>query len=189
MKAAVLGLEEVTPDDVVLVGWEGEVLSGSGRRHAEYPIHAEVAAAPGDVGCVIHTLARRGRPRRPMRAAAARLARGEPVRLARSPAVRPDRGPDPGGRAGRAVAEALDDRNTCLLVNHDEVVAAADVQTATVTTYLLDRACRTQLAAMSAGGWASWSSPVESLAKRGYCYPDPLLEGAWEYLVRRLKRT
>ena len=40
-----------------------------------------------------------------------------------------------------------------------------------------------------AGGWASWSSPEESLAKRKHCYPDPLLRDAWDYLVRRLDRA
>jgi ribulose-5-phosphate 4-epimerase/fuculose-1-phosphate aldolase len=89
---------------------------------------------------------------------------------------------------GRAVAATLGDRNACLLVNHGIVVAAPDVPTAAVTAYLLDRACRMQLTAMAAGGWATWSSPAESLSKREHCYPDPLLQGAWEYLVRRLGR-
>jgi L-fuculose-phosphate aldolase len=91
---------------------------------------------------------------------------------------------------GRQIAAALGDRNACMLVNHGIVVAAAaaDVQTATVTAYLLDRACRMQLTAMAAGGWATWSTPEESLAKREHCYPDPLLQGAWEYLVGRLDR-
>ena len=34
MKAAGLGFEEVGPEDVVLVSWDGEVLEGAGRRHA-----------------------------------------------------------------------------------------------------------------------------------------------------------
>ena len=31
MKASGLGFEEVRPDDVVLVSWDGEVLAGNGR--------------------------------------------------------------------------------------------------------------------------------------------------------------
>ena len=55
MKASGLGFEEVRPDDVVLVSWDGEVLAGTGRRHAEYPIHTEVMRRRDDVGSVIHT--------------------------------------------------------------------------------------------------------------------------------------
>jgi ribulose-5-phosphate 4-epimerase/fuculose-1-phosphate aldolase len=87
---------------------------------------------------------------------------------------------------GQRVASALGGRNACLLVNHGIVVAAVDVPTAAVTAYLLDRACRMQLAVMSAGGGAAWSSEEESLAKREHCYGEPLLQAAWEYLVRRL---
>lgn len=190
MKASGLGFEEVAPDDVVLVSWDGEVLAGAGRRHAEYPIHTEVMRARSDVGSVIHTHSP---------AAVALGALGVPLRPISHEAnlfVPPDIARFTGtgdlvltAELGRAVAAALGDRNACLMVNHGVVVAAPDVQTATVTAYLLDRACRMQLTAMAAGGWATWSSPAESLAKREHCYPDPLLQGAWEYLVRRLERT
>ncbi len=188
MKAAGLGFEEVRPEDVVLVSWDGQVLAGDGRRHAEYPIHTEVMRARDDVGSVVHTHSP---------AAVALGALGVPLRAVSHEAnlfVPPDlaRFAETGDLVltadlGRRVALTLGDRNACLLVNHGIVVAAADVRTATVTAYLLDRACRMQLTAMSAGGWATWSSPEESLAKREHCYPDPLLEGAWDYLVRRLE--
>lgn len=188
LKAAGLGFEEVEPEDVVLVGWDGAVLSGSGRRHAEYPIHTEVMRARPDVGSVIHTHSP---------AAVALGALGVPLRALSHEAnlfVPPElaRFTLTGdlvltAELGQAVAAALGDRNACLLVNHGIVVAAADVPTATVTAYLLDRSCRMQITVMSAGGLATWSSPEESLAKREHCYPDPLLEGAWDYLVRRLE--
>ncbi|WP_347058338.1 class II aldolase/adducin family protein [Blastococcus sp. HT6-30] len=190
MKASGLGFEEVGPENVILVSWDGEVLAGAGRRHAEYPIHTEVMRARSDVGSVIHTHSP---------AAVALGALGVPLRPISHEAnlfVPPDIARFTGtgdlvltAELGRAVAAALGDRNACLLVNHGIVVAAPDVQTATVTAYLLDRACRMQLTAMAAGGWATWSSPQESLAKREHCYPDPLLQGAWDYLVRRLEQS
>lgn len=188
MKASGLGFEEVGPGEVLLVSWDGEVLSGAGRRHAEYPIHTEVMRARADVGSVVHTHSP---------AAVALGALGVPLRAISHEAnlfVPPDLARFTGtgdliltASLGADVAAALGDRNACMLVNHGIVVAAPDVPTATVTAYLLDRACRMQLTAMAAGGWATWSSPQESLAKREHCYPDPLLEGAWEYLVRRLE--
>jgi L-fuculose-phosphate aldolase len=189
MKASGLGFEEVTPDDVLLVSWDGDVLSGGGRRHAEFPIHTEVMRARPDVGSVIHThspsavaLGALGVPLRPISHEANLFVPPELVRftLTGDLILTAD--------LGRAVAQALGDRNAAMLVNHGIVVAGPDVQTAAVTAFLLDRACRIQLTAMAAGGWPTWSSPQESLAKRGHCYPEPLLAGAWDYLVRSLDR-
>ncbi len=189
MKASGLGFEEVRPDDVVLVSWDGEVLAGTGGRHAEYPIHTEVMAAREDVGSVVHTHSP---------AAVAVGALGVPLRPYSHEAnlfVPPDVARFTGtgdlilrAELGQRVATALGDHNACLLVNHGIVVAGADVPTTTVTAYLLDRACRMQLTVMAAGGDATWSSEQESLAKREHCYGQPLLQGAWDYLVRRLDR-
>jgi L-fuculose-phosphate aldolase len=187
MKASGLGFEEVGPDDVLLVSWDGEVLAGDGRRHAEYPIHTEVMRARADVGAVIHThspaavaLGALGVPLRPISHEANLFVPPDLARYTRTADLILT------AELGESVAAALGDRNACMLVNHGVVVAAADVPTATVTAYLLDRACRMQLTAMAAGGWATWSAPEESLSKRGHCYSDAMLQGAWEYLVRRL---
>lgn len=190
MKASGLGFEEVGPDDVVLVGWDGSVLAGAGRRHAEYPIHTEVLRARPDVGAVVHTHSR---------AAVALGALGVPLRPISHEAnlfVPPDLARFTGtgdliltAELGGRVAAALGDRNACLLVNHGVVTVGADVPEAVMTAVLLDRACATQLLAMSAGGWATWSTPEESLAKREHCYPPALIRGAWDYLVRRAGRA
>jgi L-ribulose-5-phosphate 4-epimerase len=190
MKAAGLGFEEVRPADVVLVSWDGEVLAGEGRRHAEYPIHTEVTRRRDDVGSVIHThspaavaLGSLGVPLRPISHEANLFVPDDLARFAETTDLILTAG------LGEQVAEALGDRNACMLVNHGIVVAAPDVPTAVVTAYLLDRACAMQLTAMAAGTLASWSSPEESLAKRDHCYSDAMLRGAWEYLVRRLDRA
>ncbi len=189
MKASGLGFEEVGPEDIVLVSDAGEVLEGNGRRHAEYPIHTEVMRARPDVGSVVHThsaaavaLGALDVPLRPISHEANLFVPPELARYTQTGdlILTPE--------LGHSVAATIGDRNACLLVNHGIVVAAADVQTATVTAYLLDRACRMQLTAMAAGALATWSSPEESLAKREHCYPDALLKGAWDYLVRRLDR-
>jgi L-ribulose-5-phosphate 4-epimerase len=188
MKPSGLGFDEVRPEDVLLVSWDGEVLEGTGRRHVEYPIHTELMKARDDVASVIHTHSP---------AAVALGSLGVPLRAISHEAnlfVPPDvaRYTDTGdliltAELGQGVAAALGERNACLLVNHGVVVAAPDVPTATVTAYLLDRACRMQLTAMAAGGWPTWSSPEESLSKREHCYADGMLRGAWDYLVRRLR--
>jgi L-ribulose-5-phosphate 4-epimerase len=188
MKAAGYGFEEVGADEVVLVDRAGAVLDGAGRRHAEFPIHTEVVAARADVGAVVHThspsavaLGATGHRLRPISHEANLFV---PPPLARFTEtgdliLTPE--------LGRAVVAALGDRNAILLVNHGIVTVGPDVPTAVVTAVLLDRACRIQLTAMSAGGWATWSDDTEALAKREHCYPPELLRQAWDYLVRRVQ--
>src|SRR4051794_25148206 len=187
MKASTYGFEEVGAEQVLLVARDGQVVEGDGRRHAEYPIHTEVMAARPDVGAVVHTHARD---------AVALAATGHPLRpisheatLFVPPAIA--RFPQPGALTlpaalGRAVAAALGDRNALMLVNHGVVTVGPDVPTAVMTAVLLGRACRIQLTAMSAGGWATWSHDEEALSKRGHCYPPELLKQALDYLVRQL---
>ena len=55
MKSAGWGLEEIDAAKIVLVSPDGEVASGEGPRHIEYPIHTEIMAARPDVGSVVHT--------------------------------------------------------------------------------------------------------------------------------------
>jgi L-ribulose-5-phosphate 4-epimerase len=190
MKAATLGFEEVGVDDVILVDRSGEVVAGQGRRHAEYPLHTEVMAARPDVNSVVHThsqpavaLGATGTALRPISHEGNLFVPPEMARFTKTGdlILTPE--------LGRDVAETLGDRNAMLLVNHGILTVGPDVPTAVVTAVLLDRACRTQLMAMSAGGWATWSDDSEALAKRSHCYPPELLRQAWDYLVRRLGAT
>lgn len=189
MKSSGWGFEEITPERVVLVGWDGTVLHGSGRRHAEYPIHTEIMAARADVNCVVHThstsavvFGSTGRPLLPLSheanyfvpPAIARFERTGDLILTRE--------------LGRALADALADRNAALMINHGVVLAGPDLAGAVVGTVLLDRACRNQLTALAAGGPEHWSDDDEALAKREHCYPPMLIQQAWDYLVRRLDR-
>jgi L-fuculose-phosphate aldolase len=187
MKAATLGFEEVGAEEVILVGRDGEVLEGQGRRHAEYPLHTETMAARPDVGSVVHThspaavaLGATGHPLRPISHEANLFVPPKMARFTQTGdlILTPE--------LGRDVATALGPRNAVLLVNHGILAVGPDVPTAVVTAVLLDRACRIQLTAMSAGGWATWSDDAEALSKRGHCYPPQLLRQAWDYLVRRL---
>lgn len=186
MKASTFSFEEITGDQVLLVDWDGAVVEGTGRRHAEYPIHTEVMAARPDVGAVVHTHSR---------AAVALAATGQPLLPVSHEGVLfwpPDipRFTHTGdliltADLGRALAKTLADRNAALLVNHGVVVAAADVPTAVVTTVLLDRACRMMLDVLAAGGAQHWSGEDEARTKREHCYADALMRQAWDYLVRK----
>lgn len=187
MKAATFGFEEIDPDRVLLVGWDGELLAGEGRPHAEFPIHTEVMAAREDVHAVVHTHSRpavalgaTGTPLQPLSHEGTLFVPPDIARFTRTGDLIVNRD------LGRSLAETLGDRNAALIVNHGVVVAAADVESVVVTTILLDAACRMQLDVLAAGGAAKWSSDEEALSKRVNCYGPALLQQAWDYLVRQL---
>ncbi|MFE4758495.1 class II aldolase/adducin family protein [Streptomyces mirabilis] len=189
IKAAGWGLEEVTPERVHLVDESGDVLEGDGPRHSEYPIHTEILAARPDVGGVVHVhsphaiaLAATGQPLRPVSHAANFFVPPQvPVYtgtadLIMTPAL------------GKEVAATLGDARAVFLVNHGIVTVGPDLETATVTAVLLERACQQQLLTHGFGGWPVWSDPAESHAKRDHIYSEAALRQVWDYLVRGLDR-
>jgi ribulose-5-phosphate 4-epimerase/fuculose-1-phosphate aldolase len=187
MKAAGWGLDEITPERVVLVDRDGAVVEGDGKRHLEYPIHTEILAARPDVGAVVHShaswpvaLAAAGLPLRPVSHDACFF------------------GPEGVGvftntgdlivtrQLGRAVAEALGDGRGLILARHGIVTVGPDLPTAVFGAILLDRASRTQLRAAAAGP-ISWSSDEELRAKHQRLYTDAQVGAAWAYLLRRTR--
>src|SRR5690606_760279 len=73
IKRAGRGFDELVPEDVHLLSWDGELLEGQGPVHLEYHIHTEVMRARDDVGAVVHshpeaavTLAATGLPLQPL---------------------------------------------------------------------------------------------------------------------------
>jgi L-ribulose-5-phosphate 4-epimerase len=186
MKAATLGFDEIGPDDVILVSWDGEVLEGGGQRHAEYPIHTELMRARADVGAVVHTHApwsvAFAATRQPLR----------PVSHDGTLFVPPDiaRFTKTGNliltaELGSALAATVADRNAALMVHHGIVTCGGDVVAAVMTAVFLERACRTNLRVLAAGGPQTWSSDEEALAKRERVYS---FQQAWDYLARSLER-
>jgi L-fuculose-phosphate aldolase len=185
MKSSGWGFEEIDEDKVVLVSPEGTVLSGTGRRHIEYPIHTEIMARRDDVGAVVHTHSD---------AANAFSALDEPVRPishAGSLFAYPDipRFTLTGGlissaELGRALADALGDAPACLMPQHGIAAVGKDLPSAVMTAVLLDKACRTQLAAMAAGPLRRWGPEDDTVAKRAVVWADSQMLAGWEYLVR-----
>ena len=187
LKSSYLGFEEVRWEDVILVSWDGDVLQGDRSRHSEWPIHSEIMLARPDLHAVVHTHAQ---------APVAFGSLGVPLRAVSHEGnmFAPDvpRFSETGDlivtrELGSRVAASLGESAGCLLVNHGIAVGGADVQSAVMAAYFLDRACDTQLRAMAAGDLAHWSPPEESLIKRDRMYTPKLVHGAWDYLVRRMR--
>jgi len=187
MKAAGFGLEEITPDRVLLVSPDGEVLDGdrSLARHSEYPIHAEIMLARPDVGGVVHThsphavaLAASGQELLPVSHAANMFVPPGVPRFTRTADLILTR------ELGRAVADAIADCTALFLVNHGIVTVGPTLQHATVAAVILERAAEQQLLTRQFGTWPTWSPSEESLAKREHIYSPAAITQVWDYLLR-----
>jgi len=185
MKPAGLGLEEIRPEQLLLVDLDGRVLRGRLPRHSEVFIHAEVFRARPEVNGVVHThpvpatvFSSLEVPLRPILHEGTNFVPPDVPRFTETSdlIVTPP--------LGRAVARTLADRPALFLVNHGIVTAGESIEEATVNALLLDKAARAQL--MVPGGVPRvWTSDEEALVKRKRIYNAQSLESRWAYYQRR----
>ncbi|GAB2857617.1 class II aldolase/adducin family protein [Actinocorallia aurea] len=187
LKSAGYGMEEITPDRVVLIDRDGALLAGGDRVHLEYPIHTEIMAARPDVGAVVHShaesaivFAATGAELRPVGHEGTLFWPPDVARFTETGDLIRDRA------LGVSVAAALGDRNALLLHRHGLVTVGPDVATAVLTAVFLEKACRMQLQLEARGAPFESSDEAEALAKRSRCYSPRQLDAAWAYLVRTL---
>lgn len=189
MKASGWGFEEIDTERVLLVSFDGQVLSGTGTRHIEYPIHTEIMRRRGDVGCTVHThapalsaFASLGVPLLPMSHDGVLFCDPPVPRFTLTGTLIATAG------LGTALAGTLGDARACLLPTHGAVTGGPDAATAVMYAVLLERACRTQLMAMAAGEPRVWSDSAEVRAKREYIADPRQQQAAWQYLLRTANR-
>ncbi|MCX5096869.1 class II aldolase/adducin family protein [Streptomyces sp. NBC_00365] len=189
MKASGWGFEEIDAERVLLVSRGGEVLHGEGKRHIEYPIHTEIMARRPDVGCVVHThapalsaFASLDTPLLPISHDGVVFCDPQVPRFAETGALIATR------ELGAALAETLGDGPACLMPRHGAVTVGPDAATAVMYAVLLERACRTQLMAMAAGGPKTWSDDAEAAFKRNQVWNPAQRDSGWNYLQRLSER-
>jgi L-fuculose-phosphate aldolase len=190
MKVSGLSFDEVGDDQTVLVSDDGEVLSGSGPRHIEYPIHTRVMAARPDVGCVVHThssaataFAALDVPLHAISHDGVEFAEPQLPRFTVTGSLIRDRD------LGDALAETIGDGIGCLIPQHGVVTVGPDAATAVMRAVLLDRACRTQLTALAAGTLQCWSDSAELQLKRAEVWPPSQLQAGYAWLCRQALRS
>ncbi|MDT3442167.1 MULTISPECIES: class II aldolase/adducin family protein [unclassified Pseudofrankia] len=190
MKAAGWGFEEIDADRVLLVSPDGEVLSGAGKRHIEYPIHTEIMRRRPDVSCSVHThapalsaFACLDTPLLPISHDGVLFCDPPIPRFTQTGALIAT------AELGAALAETLGDARACLMPNHGAVTVGPDATTAVMYAVLLERACRTQLMALAAGGPKIWSDPAEAALKREQIWNPGGLQAGWRYLLRPAERA
>lgn len=188
MKRYGLGLEEVTPEDVLRLDLEGNILEGRGRAHLEYVLHSEIYRVRPDVQSVIHT--------HPPYATAFG-ATDASLQLLNHDAVLFKEGlayfdgtaelivnPEQGAR----VAEALGNLRVVILRGHGVLFTGSSVPWATYTALTLERVLRIQSIANSLG---TLQPMTPEMASRVYPdkYQDVHIHSYWSYLIRGVRRA
>ncbi|HTS97791.1 MAG TPA: class II aldolase/adducin family protein [Streptosporangiaceae bacterium] len=191
LKRGNIGLEEVIgEEDFVLLDFDGKVLDGTGIRHLEWPIHAEILRARPDVDVVAHThpfhatvLSATMAEIRPYSNEGVWFADGgvRHFRLTSDLVNTPE--------LGRELAGALGDTAAVLLRNHGAAFVGADVREATLAGVFLEKAARVQLTLAASGLEHSHPGPDEIRQKRLTIYPDRAVENFWQYYNRKLDRA
>jgi ribulose-5-phosphate 4-epimerase/fuculose-1-phosphate aldolase len=188
MKASTFGFDEITAEEVILVGFDGDVLVGDRPRHIEWPIHTEVMLARPNVNAVVHShpahciaLGASGQPLLPVSHAACMFVPPDVPRFTTTSELITTTA------LGADVAATLDDAPAAFLVNHGIVAAGASVENAVIRAVLLEKAAHQQLIAAAFGKVAHSSPDHEALAKRQTVWAEGQLRTLWNYLARHME--
>ena len=188
MKPHSLGLDEITPENILTIDLEGNVVAGTSKRHSEVYIHSEILKARADINCVLHThppyttaLSATGRPLRAYSQPGALFFEAlgvytDTINLIRTHAM------------GAGVAKALGKGRAVLLKNHGPVVTAASIAELVVSTIMLENAAMVQLVTEAAGSPAPEFPRADIEQLRHDISRPEQFQVNFDYLVRRVKR-
>jgi len=189
MKPSRLGLDEIQPEDLLLLDYSGQVLTGRHPRHEEFPIHAEVFRARPEVICVVHThppysvafAARGGRLRPVSHEGNFFWPHGVPVFDRFTDLVKTS-------EQGQMVAAALGPGTALFLRNHGIVVAHASIEEAVWAALSLERAAHVQLLAQPSPDAPVLHTPEDEMPlKKASIWSADRAHAVFDYYVRRLR--
>jgi L-fuculose-phosphate aldolase len=188
MKRNGIGLDEVTPDDVVTIDLDGQRVAGEGRVHLEAVLHTEVYKARPDVRSVVHT--------HPPYATAfgateakLELLNHDAVLFKDGLAYFDDTAELIVNREqGASVARALGDNWVAIMRGHGVLVTGDSIPWAIYAALTLERVIRIQAIATQLGPLRPMTPEMAECV-----YPDKyrneFTETYWQYLVRQVKRA
>ena len=155
MKCHSIGLDEITPENILTIDLEGNVVAGTTRRHSEVYIHSEIFKVRPDVHCILHThplysivWSGGGRPLKPISQPAALFHNAigiykDTINLIRSKEM------------GAGVARDLGPHSVVMLKNHGIVTAAPTIDEVVIRTIMFENAAQIQVLAEAAGDVAA----------------------------------
>lgn len=187
MKPANIGLDEITPQNMITVNIEGEKTSGPLPRHIEVFIHTEILRARSNINAVIHTHAPHaivfsalGKPMQAVGHNGSMFCNHLPVFSETSDLIMTQ-------GLGKAVAACMGESNALLLRNHGIVTAGRTVEEAIFFAVHLEQACKMQLMAEACGGAKLVTGPEEAKIKAGRLNNVAAHHNVFEYLARCCK--
>lgn len=187
LKRGNLALSEVHTDDFILIDFDGNVLEGTGLRHLEWPLHAEIMRARPDVNIVGHShshyatvlgttetalqpynnhgvwFAEHGVPRF-----------DETSHIVTTVAL------------GETVAGKLGSAEAILLANHGAAFVGSNVMEATLAGIFLEKAAKFQIDLASSGLTGKIPDHDETVEKFRRIYPPKAQRNFWMYFNRKL---
>ena len=188
MKAHSLGLDEITPENLLTIDLDGKVVAGTARRHSEVFIPSEIFRTRPDVNCVLHThptyATSLSATEQPLRAYSQPSALfydslgvyTDTINLIRSTDM------------GAGVAKALGSNRGVLLKNHGIVVVGATIEETVISAIMLETAAQVQLIVEASGAKGS-EFPIDDIRKLQHdiSRPDQFVIN-FDYLARRVRR-
>ena len=187
MKPKFLGLEEIQPENVILLDYDGNKIGGAAHhiRHAEYPIHSEIYRKRPDVNCVIHThpfyatlLGAMLQPIQPITHDGCLFVGSTAYYDLMSDLILTR-------EQGVGLAECLADNRVVLMRNHGVVVVGSTIEEAVGTAILLERAAKAQIVGLSTGQKLIFSSLEDVRNKVLHIFHTKYWEVLWDYLNRQ----
>ncbi len=183
VKSAMRGFNEARPEDMLRVEVDADAVPPR-LAPPELPLHQAVYGARDDVNAIVHSHAPYSLvfgatdwEIRPLSHDGAYFA-GRAPRFTETTNTVLDLA------TGEAIAEVLGDSPAAFLRNHGLLVVGRSVREATVLAQVLERACRLQLIAESAGASYATSDLPDVDAKREFVYSATAIKSYWEYCTR-----
>lgn len=189
LKRALVGLAEIeTPEDFVLIDFQGNRLAGDAPLHKEWPIHTEIMLARPDINFVGHT--------HPFYTCLFAATEERLLGIGHEGCYFQGDVPRYRGTSflidtvqlGKDLTQALGSSKAALMNNHGVVFCGVSLVDSCVLAISLEKACRQQIT-LAATGYRMIEPDKEEIAFKGRSITSmTVLGGFWDYYKRQLAR-
>lgn len=180
------GLEEVQPDDLILIDFDCNKIEGDYPPHGENPIHTEIYKIRADVCSVVHVhplftsaFSSARVELKPLNQEGVIFAQGVPIY--ESPELVTTE------EMARDLTGVLGQHNAVLLRNHGVVTVGPRIEEACLNALFFEGALRIQRIAAEFGEIVAMSEDT-TLRMYEFCRKPKRYDMIWNYLVRKLER-
>jgi len=180
------GLEEIQPEDLILIDFDCNKIEGDYPPHGENPIHTEIYKVRPDVGSVVHVhppltsaFSSAQAELKPLNQEGVLFAGGVPIH--ESPELVTD------SDEGAKLARTLGSHSAVVLRNHGVVTVGPRIEEACLNALFFEGALRIQ---RMAGEFGPITAISDETARKmaEFCRLPKRYDMIWNYLVRKLGR-